>query len=41
MSRLTRAVAVAVYACRADAGQPLAQLRQLSVLRSEIVAPLA
>ena len=41
MSRRTRAVAVAVKACRLTAGQTLAELAQLPVLRTEVVSPLA
>ena len=41
MSRLTRAVAVAVYACRLMPGSSWRRLRQLPVLGSKIVAPLA
>ena len=41
MSRRTRAVAVAVNACMASSGQRCAQRRELPVLRTEVVAPLA
>ena len=41
MSRRTRAVAVAVNAWRLIGGQRVAQLRELAVLRPEVMPPLA
>ena len=41
MSRRTRAVAVAVKACRLIAGSFAAELSQLPILRTKIMSPLA